>query len=61
MTMKLQGTTAAEDYRQYLLKNKGVGIIAIGTENVRVAFSCTEVSDLADLFEKMYEAAEELA
>ena len=61
MTMKLKGNTAAEDYRQYLLKNKGVGIIAIGTENVRVAFSCTEVSDLADLFEKMYEAAEELA
>ena len=61
MTMQLKGSTTAEEYRQYLLKNKGIGIIAIGTDNVRVAFSCTEVEHLADLFAKMYEAAEELA
>jgi len=57
MTMKLlEGS--AEAYRQHLLKTQGIGVIAIGTSNVRVAFSCTEEAHIGDLFEKMYEAAQ---
>ena len=57
MTMKLL-KGSAEAYRQHLIKTKGIGVIAIGASNVRVAFSCTEEAHIADLFEKMYEAAE---
>lgn len=60
MTMKLEHGLDANEYRQYLLKNKGIGTISIGASNIRVAFSCTEESHLADLFDKMYEAASEM-
>ena len=57
MTMKLLKGNA-EAYRQHLIKTKGIGVISIGASNVRVAFSCTEEAHIADLFQKMYEAAE---
>ena len=60
MTMKLENGIDANEYRKYLLKNKGIGTISIGASNIRVAFSCTEEAHLADLFEKMYEAASEM-
>ena len=57
MTMKLLKGNA-EQFRQHLMKTKGIGVIAIGESNVRVAFSCIEESNIADLFEKLYEAVE---
>jgi aspartate/methionine/tyrosine aminotransferase len=60
MTMKLENGIDANEYRKYLLKNKGIGTISIGASNIRVAFSCTEEAHLADLFEKMYETASEM-
>ena len=60
MCVKLLFDTNAEEFRLYLLKKKGIGTIAIGDKNIRIAFSCTQVEHLIDLFEKMYEAAEQL-
>ena len=57
MTMKLLKGNA-EKFRQHLIQSKGIGVIAIGESNVRVAFSCIEESQIEDLFQKLYEAAE---
>ena len=57
MTMKLLKGNA-EAFRKHLINTKGIGVIAIGESNVRVAFSCIEESQIVDLFEKIYEAAE---
>ena len=57
MTMKLL-IGNAEAFRKHLLSSKGIGVIAIGESNVRVAFSCIEESQITDLFEKIYEAAQ---
>lgn len=55
MTMKLLKGNA-EAFRKHLMSTKGIGVIAIGESNVRVAFSCIEESQIEDLFEKLYEA-----
>jgi len=57
MTMKLLKGNA-EAFRKHLISTKGIGVIAIGESNIRVAFSCIEESQIVDLFEKVYEAAE---
>ncbi len=36
---------------------KGIGTIAIGESNIRVAFSCLEKGQIAELFAQMYSAA----
>lgn len=41
----------AEQLRLHLLENYGVGLISIGEENIRVAFSCLEESDVETLFD----------
>lgn len=56
MTMKLLKGNAGE-FRKHLLATQGIGVIAIGESNVRVAFSCIEESQIEDLFAKLYEAA----
>ena len=57
MTMKLLKGNA-EAFRKHLISTKGIGVVAIGASNIRVAFSCIEESEITDLFEKIYEAAE---
>ncbi|MCM8526873.1 MAG: aminotransferase class I/II-fold pyridoxal phosphate-dependent enzyme [Lentisphaeraceae bacterium] len=57
MTMKLLKGNA-EAFRKHLISTKGIGVISIGESNVRVAFSCIEESEITDLFEKIYEAAQ---
>ena len=42
---------AAEKLRLHLLDNYGVGLIAIGDRNIRVAFSCLEETDVKTLFD----------
>ena len=53
MTMKLLKGNAGE-FRKHLLATQGIGVIAIGESNIRVAFSCIEESQIEDLFEKLY-------
>ena len=40
----------AEALRLHLLENYGTGLISIGDNNIRVAFSCLEESDVETLF-----------
>ncbi|MFC4304817.1 aminotransferase class I/II-fold pyridoxal phosphate-dependent enzyme [Cohnella boryungensis] len=46
----------AETVRQRLLSAYGVGTIALGSSDLRVAFSCIEESNLEDLFDRIYQA-----
>ncbi len=41
----------AEDLRLHLLDNYGTGLISIGKNNIRVAFSCLEENDVETLFD----------
>jgi len=42
------------------LNNYGVGLISIGTDKLRVAFSCLEDSDIQTLFDTILKGVEEL-
>ncbi|RED57104.1 aminotransferase class I/II-fold pyridoxal phosphate-dependent enzyme [Cohnella lupini] len=46
----------AEAVRQRLLNAYGVGTIALGTTDLRVAFSCIEEANLEDLFDRIHKA-----
>ncbi|MFZ5563272.1 MAG: aminotransferase class I/II-fold pyridoxal phosphate-dependent enzyme [Thermodesulfobacteriota bacterium] len=50
----------AEKLRVHLLDNYGVGLIALGEHDLRVAFSCIEESDVQRLFDIIYKGAKEL-
>jgi aspartate/methionine/tyrosine aminotransferase len=50
----------AEELRVHLLDEHGVGLIATGPRDIRVAFSCLEVDDVEPLFETLHEAINEL-
>ncbi|MFD2116548.1 aminotransferase class I/II-fold pyridoxal phosphate-dependent enzyme [Paenibacillus yanchengensis] len=52
---------SAEAVRTTLLDEYGVGTIALGETDLRVAFSCIEEDDLEQLFDYIYEAAKKLA
>ncbi len=54
-------TLNAEAYRLRLLARCGIGVIATAPTDIRVAFSCIEEQDIADLFERMFQCAEEMA
>lgn len=60
MCLKLK-TVAAETLRRHLLDKYGVGLIAIGEKNLRVAFSCTEEEDLAELFSIILQGINDLS
>ncbi|PCI29178.1 MAG: hypothetical protein COB67_04590 [SAR324 cluster bacterium] len=53
-------TVNAEELRVHLLEKYGVGAISIGSEDLRVAFSCIEEGDLEELFELIYQATLDL-
>ncbi|MGA2033385.1 MAG: phosphoenolpyruvate carboxykinase (GTP) [Thermoguttaceae bacterium] len=59
MCLKLKGLDA-ETYRKYLLEKYGIGVIADGERDIRVAFSAVEEEQLEDLYERMADAACEL-
>ncbi|MDY6823381.1 MAG: aminotransferase class I/II-fold pyridoxal phosphate-dependent enzyme [Thermodesulfobacteriota bacterium] len=50
----------AEALRVHLLENYGVGLIALGEHDLRVAFSCIEEADVEKLFDTIYKGAKEL-
>ena len=59
MCLRLKGLDA-ERYRKYLLDNYGVGVIADGPQDIRVAFSAVELEQLPELFSILATAAREL-
>lgn len=59
MCLKLK-RVRAEELRQYLLEKYGVGVIALGQTDIRVAFSCVGEEHIQELFELIYQGAKEL-
>ncbi len=50
----------AEKLRTYLLHEQGIGTISINDDYLRVAYSSIDLENLEDLYNKIYEAAEEV-
>jgi aspartate/methionine/tyrosine aminotransferase len=59
MCLKLKHIEA-ETYRKHLLEKYGIGVIADGESDIRVAFSAVELEELPELFTTMATAAREL-
>ncbi|WP_274652591.1 aminotransferase class I/II-fold pyridoxal phosphate-dependent enzyme [Paenibacillus humicola] len=59
MCLKLKGAEA-ETVRQRLLDEYGVGTIALGGSDLRVAFSCIEEPNLEELFDTIYKAVQDV-
>ncbi|MFW6147177.1 MAG: aminotransferase class I/II-fold pyridoxal phosphate-dependent enzyme [Thermodesulfobacteriota bacterium] len=50
----------AEQLRLHLLDHYGVGVISTGSSDIRVAFSCIEEGDIAEVFELIYQGIKDL-
>ena len=50
-----------ETFRSHVLDQHGIGVIATGGNDVRIAFSCVELDQLPHLFETMFQAVQELS
>ncbi|TJY39753.1 aminotransferase class I/II-fold pyridoxal phosphate-dependent enzyme [Cohnella pontilimi] len=59
MCLKLNGANA-EAVRQRLLEAYGVGTIALGETDLRVAFSCIEEPQLEDLYDRIHQAVRDV-
>ncbi len=59
MCLRLK-TVNAETLRCHLLDKYGVGLISIGEENLRVAFSCLEEEEIPELFDIIYQGVTDL-
>lgn len=59
MCLKLH-TVSAEDLRVHLIHNYGLGTIALGETDLRIAFSCIEEEQLEDLFDLVYAGIRDL-
>ncbi|MEA4900651.1 aminotransferase class I/II-fold pyridoxal phosphate-dependent enzyme [Desulfitobacterium sp.] len=59
MCLKLKHVNA-EALRQYLLEKYGVGVIALGQTDIRIAFSCVEENQIEELFELIYQGVKDL-
>jgi len=60
MCLKLT-KVSAEDVRQHLLNEYGIGTIALGETDLRVAFSCIEEEYLEELFDTIHKAVTEVS
>ncbi|QAY68432.1 aminotransferase class I/II-fold pyridoxal phosphate-dependent enzyme [Paenibacillus protaetiae] len=60
MCLKLSGVTA-EQVRNHLLDEYGIGTIALGETDLRVAFSCIEEEHLEELYDSIYKAVQTLS
>ena len=61
MCIRLKRGVDAEQLRLHLLDHYGVGLIAIGKSDIRVAFSCLEIDEIEPLFDCVHRAICELA
>jgi aspartate/methionine/tyrosine aminotransferase len=59
MCLKLRSVDA-EQLRVHLLDKYGVGVISLGTTDIRVAFSCVEEKDIQELFDLIYQGVQDL-
>ncbi|GAF08658.1 aspartate aminotransferase [Paenibacillus pini JCM 16418] len=59
MCLKLKDVKA-EDLRTHLIHQYGVGTIALGEHDLRIAFSCIEEAYLEDLFDLVYQGVQDL-
>jgi len=59
MCLTLKGING-EDFRLRLLDDYGIGVIAVGDSEIRVAFSSVEEKDIPELFSLMYECARKM-
>jgi len=59
MCLTLSGVTA-ESVRVHLLNQYGIGTIALGETDLRVAFSCIEEENLEELFDTIFKAVNDL-
>ncbi len=59
MCLKLK-TVDAETLRLHLLDEYGVGTIALGETDLRVAFSCIEEEDIEELYELIYRGVKDV-
>jgi Aspartate/tyrosine/aromatic aminotransferase len=59
MCVQLTGVEA-ERVRLHLLDQYGIGTIATGGHDLRIAFSCMEVDQVEELFETLHRAVQEL-
>jgi aspartate/methionine/tyrosine aminotransferase len=50
----------AEKVRVHLLEQRGIGLVAEGETDLRVAFSCLELAEIEPLFEALHRAIQEL-
>jgi aspartate/methionine/tyrosine aminotransferase len=60
MCLKLK-TVNAETLRQHILNQYGIGVISVGDTDIRVAFSCTEVDDIQELFDLIYQGVKDIS
>jgi aspartate/methionine/tyrosine aminotransferase len=60
MCLKLKQVDA-EKLRLHLLDKYGVGTISIGSTDLRIAFSCIAEEDIKELFDIIYQAAQDLS
>ena len=59
MCLKLK-QIQAEPLRLHLLDKYGIGLISLGTYDLRVAFSCVEKEDIKELFDTILQAVKDL-
>jgi aspartate/methionine/tyrosine aminotransferase len=60
MCVKLKQGLDAEKFRKELLDNEEIGVIAIGSSDIRIAFSSVEKEDINDLFDAMLRCASKM-
>jgi hypothetical protein len=53
-------TVEAEPLRLHLLDRYGVGLIALGERDLRVAFSCIDQDQIAELFDTIFQGIKDL-
>ena len=53
-------TVDAEELRLHLLDSYGVGVISLGKTDIRVAFSCVEEENIAELFDLIFQGIKDL-
>ena len=59
MCLKLKNVEA-EPLRVHLLDKYGIGLISLGTHDLRVAFSCVEKEDIQELFDTVLQGVNDL-
>jgi aspartate/methionine/tyrosine aminotransferase len=60
MCIRLKSVNA-ETLRVHLLEKYGIGLISIGERNLRIAFSCIEEGEVAELFDTILKGVRELS